>query len=203
MLSSKCLSAQGCHDASFDKKWRILRCDEGRGLHLEFMQTEDVYSAAQVLMEPDASLLMFKEADLYLLRALSFACTQLPLVQLWMWSSLGGSPLSGQFPSPFGLSEVMGMDHYLGEQYGLSIPFWSDKLVWVCLPLCTTCLIGLALMKLCGGFFFLVAKLFIYFFYTEESPPFYFVEVGGRLRINFFLTLVCLLISNVCQLAYR
>lgn len=54
-------------------------------------------------------------------------------------------------------------------------------------------------------FIFLVATLFIYLFifYTEESPPFYFLEVGGRLRINFFLTLICLLISNVCQLAYR
>lgn len=114
------------------------------------------------------------------LHALSFACTQLPLVKLWMWSSLGGSPLSGQFPSSFGLSEVMGMDHYLGEQYGLSIPFWSDKLEWVCLPLCTTCLIGLALMKLCGGFFFFGSKVIYLFFLHWRITPLLFCWGWGQ-----------------------
>lgn len=102
MLSSKCLSAQGCHDASFDKKWRILPCDEGRGLHLEFMQTEDVYSAAQVLMEPDAALLMFKEADLYL-----SACVLCPsLAHSYLWYSCGceavweAHPCLVSFPAP-------------------------------------------------------------------------------------------------------
>lgn len=51
----------------------------------------------------------------------------------------------------------------------LSIPFWSDKLVWVCLPLCTTCLIGLVL-KLCGVVFFLVAKLVFFFLHWRITP---------------------------------